>query len=157
MLTDKGDDLGAEQFDGMQPGAGGYGATGGVDEVEASDVESPDRAGDLASDSLRRADVERAVLDLSLEVVTALRGPTALCAYLVHQLFVAGVVDLLGLCVGGCDEPGGVHTHRVRRRAELCSRALIELDVRSEPLRGAADYREHQTEPVAGGADDRLW
>src|SRR5437660_117296 len=39
---------------------------------------------------------------------------------------------------------------------ELGERAMVELDVRREPPRRAADYRKHERKPVACGAHDRL-
>src|SRR5258706_4447201 len=49
----------------------------GVDEVKPADAKRLDGAGDLAGDRLGRADVEGAVLDLSLILLLAYRRPAS--------------------------------------------------------------------------------
>ena len=60
------------------------------------------------------------------------------------------------LLVGGCDVPGPVHSDRKRVSTKVLEGLPEQLGEGRKPCRRAADDRQHQREPVAGGANDRL-
>ena len=109
---------------------------GGVDQVEPADVQRLDRAGDLARDGLGRADVQRAVGDLGVELLALDRRPAAQRADPVADHLVARPEQLPRLLVGVGDEARGVHPDRVGHRAELMRR------------RGGRDRRTARSAPA---------
>ncbi len=84
------------------------------------------------------------------------RRPAAQRADPVPDHLVGRVVQLLGLLVGVGDEARRVHADRVRDRAELVGGPPVQVDVRGEALRVAADDGEHERQAVARGAHHRL-
>lgn len=108
--------------------AGRLGAVG-VDQVEAAYAQGVDGRGHLARDGLRRADVERAVLDLRLVLLLADRRPAPQLPDPVAQDLVMRPVRLAGRLVGVGDEARRVHADRVGCRAQLLGRPLVEFDV----------------------------
>src|SRR5258706_7808082 len=79
-VTDHRDYLRAVQLNGAHSSADRL-CSRGVDEVEPADAKRLDGAGDLAGDRLGRADVEGALLDLSLILLLAYRRPASQCAH----------------------------------------------------------------------------
>src|SRR5690606_40045679 len=99
-------------------------------DVCSSDLD-PEQArgrGDASRDGLGRADVERTVLGLPVEVLA--RHPAAPAALradpLVHLLVVREEL-LARLLVGLCDVARRVQADRQRRLAELRERAAVEV------------------------------
>ena len=82
---------------------------------EAGKIEHLDGAGDLARHRLGRADIERAVLDLALEVGAAHRRPAALGADLVAHALVVGEQLVARLRVGFGDVAVRMHADRQLR------------------------------------------
>src|SRR5688572_10772383 len=116
-----------------------------VFQVEAGKAEQLCRGGDLASHGLRRADVERPLLDLAIELLTRHRtAPTALGADAIAHRFVIRKELVASLTVASRDVSRGVQADGQLRLAELGKRTAIELDERQKPLRRTADDREHQ-------------
>src|SRR5258708_39340307 len=102
-VADHGDYLRAVELDGFQSGAHRQRA-GRVDQVEPTDAQPLDGAGDPAGDGLRRADVHRAVYDVGVEFLAAERRPAAQRPDPVAGDLVPRVEQLLGLLVGVGDE-----------------------------------------------------
>ena len=90
--------------------------------------------GDPVRDGLGRADVHRAVVDLGQELLVGRRPPAALARRPLELLLVVRPLDLDRLLVRLGDEPERVQADRQRRLPVLLERALVELDVRREPL-----------------------
>ena len=116
-----------------------------------------DGADDLRRHGLRRADAQRAVRPgLVLELRARCRRPSALAADAVHHRLVVRPQLLLRLLVGRGDVAGRVHGDRLRLVAELLERLVIQIDVRPEARRAAADDRQRQRQAVARRAHHRL-
>ncbi len=94
--------------------------------------------------------------DLAIELRPAGRAPPPLGADTVSHDLIGRPQLLARLGIGFRDVPRRVDADRQRIMAELVERPVIELDVRLEPARVAADDGERQRKAVARGADDRL-
>src|SRR5580704_16293924 len=117
---------------------------GAVFKVEAHDAERLGGRGDLAGDRLRRAEMERAALDLAIEFGAPDRRPAALGADAVVHALVGRPVFLTRLFVGRGDKSRRVHRDLLRRPAELLEGAMVEIDIGPEALGIAADDGERQ-------------
>src|SRR5258706_7264699 len=107
-VTDHRDYLRAVQLNGAHSSADRL-CSRGVDEVEPADAKRLDGAGDLAGDRLGRADVEGALLDLSLILLLAYRRPASQCADAITDDPVLWPVQLPGVLVRVCDVDLPVH------------------------------------------------
>ena len=81
---------------------------------------------------------------LALELRARRRRPSAFAADAVDHHLVVRPELVLRLVVGRRDVPRRMHRDRQHRLAELLERVVIEIDVRAEPLRAAADDRERE-------------
>src|SRR6185503_11065432 len=110
-VADHRDYLGAVQLNGAHSSADRL-CSRGVDEVEPADAKRLDGAGDLAGDRLGRADVEGAVLDLSLILLLAYWRPASQCADAITDNAVVWPVQFPGFLVRVGDEARRVHPNR---------------------------------------------
>src|SRR5258706_10679566 len=145
----------AVQLNGAHSGADRL-CSRGVDEVEPADAERLDGLRHFAGNCFWRADVERAVLDLSLILLLADRRPTSQCTDAITDNPVVWPVQFPGFFVRVGDEAWRVHPNRMSGRAKLRGGALVEVDVGGEAFGITTDDREHERKSVACGADDRL-
>lgn len=83
-------------------------------------------------------------------------GPAAFASELVDELFVVRPELLLGLLVGAGDVAGGVDGDAAAEDAVLLQRVLVQVHVRGEARRLAADHRQREVESVSRRADDRF-
>src|SRR5258706_9633127 len=128
----------------------------GVDQIEPANAQRLGGVGDFGADRLGRADVEGAVLDLSLILLLAYRRPASQCADAITDDPVVRPMQLPSFLVRVGDEARRVHPDRMRGRAELRGGALVEVDIGGEAFGGTADDGEHEWKPIARRADDRL-
>src|SRR5262249_48290261 len=107
-----------------------------------------------ARDRFRRAEMERAALDLAFEVGAADRRPAAFGANAVMHGLIARPVFLARLFVSYGDVARRMHSGFFRRAAELLEGARVEIGQGAEALGIAADDGESERQVVACGADD---
>src|SRR3569623_458850 len=154
-LTHARDHLAAVQLDARhQPGVRQRARA--VYHVEARCAQPLHGCGDLARHGFRRAEIERAVYDLALELRLLHRRPAALLADAVAHALIGQPEFLARLFVSRSNITRRMHAERLNLRFALLMGATVKIDERREALRIAADDRKHQRQLVIGRTHHRL-
>src|SRR5690606_32029492 len=105
---------------------------------------------------IRRANVERAHLDLALELCTRRRPPPAFGTNAIPHLSIGRPQLLPCLRVRLRDMPGRVNPNRQLCCTTLRECLVVKVHVRPEPPRAATDDREHHAHSMARGTGHRF-
>src|SRR6202165_356448 len=148
--------LASVELDGRQPLFVRH-SSSGVGQVESTEPEQPHHRGYFCCHGFRRSDIERPFGYFALESGHRRPGPSALERGLLERLLPARPLNVDRLLL--CPRHVSVRVHAYRQWWVLVGFecALIELDQWRETAGRSADDGQHQGQPVASGADHRLW
>ena len=128
----------------------------GIFQIEAAEADPGDRGRDLAGDRLRRANIERAVIDLLLELGAGHARPATLRPQPIMQLLIMRPHLIARLVIGFGDMARRMHAQRAGGIADLRHGPVIKIDQRAEAHRIAPDDRQHHLHIMRHGAHHRL-